>query len=86
METRSGKKVELPSLSRVPPSRKPPESSKPAMRVAVPVADLGYSLDVAFPMISMFCPSNKLPTLASTVELLRHYSNQRQTRKGVRSD
>ena len=50
------------------------------------MADLDYSLDVAFPMISMFRPCNKLPTLASTVGLLRYYSSQRQTRKGVGSD
>ena len=86
MDTRSGRKVEPPPPGRAPPSRKPPEFSKPATRAATPVADLEYSLDVTFPMFSMFGPSNKLPTLASTVMLLRHYSSQRKTRKGVGSD
>lgn len=74
METRSGKKVEPPPPSRahLTPSRRPLELSKPATRMAVPVADLEYCLDVTFPMI-MFRPSNKLPTLASKVGLLRHY-------------
>ena len=33
-----------------------------------------------------FSPSNKLPTLGSTVGMLRYYSNQRLSRKGVGSD
>lgn len=90
METRSGKKVEPPLLSNAPtgqkPAPQPSTSSKPTTRAAVPGADRQYDLEVAFPKISVFRPSSKLPTLGSTVGMLRFFNAQRQTKKGVRSD
>ena len=81
MERRSGKKLELPP-AREPLPQAPPQSSKPATRAAVPVAEVDYNLDVAFLLVSMFYPTNKLPTLASTVGMLRHYSTLRKGRRG----
>jgi hypothetical protein len=45
-----------------------------------------YNIDAAFPVVNMFHPTNKLPTLACTVGMLRYYNNQRKTRKGLDSD
>ena len=48
--------------------------------------ELDYSLDVAFPTVSMVRLCNKLPTLASTVGLLRFLRSQGQAGKDVMSD
>ena len=81
MERRSGKKLVLPP-AKAPPPQVPPQSSKPATKAAVPVAEIDYNLDVAFPLVSMFFPTNKLPTLASTVGMLRNYNMLRKGTSG----
>ena len=79
METMRGRKGEPD-----PPAVKKtqPKASKPATRSVAPVSDQDYDLNVVFPEMKMFYPKNKLPTIASVVEMIRYYNTLSKGMKG----
>ena len=80
MDTRSGKKPEPPPPK--PVTRTSVKDTRPATRTAAPVSDYDYELDVAFPMVRMFQPQNKLPTLSGVAGMLRYQHDLKKSNKG----
>ena len=84
MDTRGGKKKDSGSGQSNPVSgakAKKKEPNKQGTRSANPVSQYDYDLDIAFPELKMFQPRNKLPTMASVVGMLRHYSSLKKGMK-----